>query len=98
MSRKKVSGDHNPDEVLLGIHAMPETKALSGLVAEMSGRTITDVLLDGLMHEAFKWGIVDCDDPTKAKVKADFRDQIILKSAQIRAAKAARQAKEKARK
>lgn len=85
----KVSGQHNPDEVLLGIHAMPETKALAGLVAEVTGRTITDVLLDGLMCEAFAAGITDNND----KVRSEFRDEIILKAAQVRAAKKVRQSK-----
>lgn len=85
----KVSGQHNPDEVLLGIHAMPETKALAGLVAEVTGRTITDVLLDGLMREAFAAGITDKND----KVRSEFRDEIILKAAQVRAAKKVRQSK-----
>lgn len=95
MAGKKISGDHNPDEVLLGVHAMPETKALAGLVAERTGRTITDVMLDGLMHEAYRAGIVDVDEPVKAKVKKEFRDEIILKAAQVRAAKKARQSRTK---
>lgn len=89
MAGKKISGNHNPDEVLLGIHAMPETKALAGLVAEKTGRTITDVLLDGLMREALAAGITDDND----KVRSEFRDEIILKAAQVRAAKKARQSK-----
>ena len=54
----KTSGKHNPDNVLLGIHATPEVKALAGLVADNRGSNITDTLLDGLFMLAEQAGIM----------------------------------------
>lgn len=84
----KTSGKHNPDHVLLGIHTTPEIKALAGLVAERNGSNITDTLLDGLMFMAERAGVTH-----GGKVLSQFRDDIILRAAQVRAAKKERQAK-----
>lgn len=82
----KSSGKHNPDNVLLGIHATPEIKALAGLVAELNGSNITDTLLDGLMVMAERAGVV-----RGGKVLPQFKDEITLRAAQVRAAKKERQ-------
>ena len=82
----KTSGKHNPDNVLLGVHATPEIKALAGLVAELNGSNITDTLLDGLMVMAERAGVV-----RGGKVLPQFRDEITLRAAQVRAAKKERQ-------
>ena len=82
----KTSGKHNPDNVLLGVHTTPEIKALAGLVAERNGSNITDTLLDGLMIMAERAGVV-----SGGKVLPQFRDDIRLRAAQVRAAKKERQ-------
>ena len=82
----KTSGKHNPDNVLLGVHTTPEIKALAGLVAERNGSNITDTLLDGLMMMAERAGVV-----SGGKVLPQFKDEIILRAAQVRAAKKERQ-------
>ena len=82
----KTSGKHNPDNVLLGVHTTPEIKALAGLVAERNGSNITDTLLDGLMVMAERAGVV-----SGGKVLPQFKDEIILRAAQVRAAKKERQ-------
>lgn len=82
----KTSGKHNPDNVLLGVHTTPEIKALAGLVAERNGSNITDTLLDGLMVMAERAGVV-----SGGKVLQQFKDEIILRAAQVRAAKKERQ-------
>lgn len=82
----KTSGKHNPDNVLLGVHTTPEIKALAGLVAERNGSNITDTLLDGLMMMAERAGVV-----SGGKVLPQFRDDIRLRAAQVRAAKKERQ-------
>jgi len=84
----KTSGKHNPDNVLLGVHATPEIKALAGLVAEINNSNITDTLLDGLMHMAEQAGVV-----RGGKVLPQWKDEITLRAAQVRAAKKERQAK-----
>ncbi len=84
----KTSGKHNPDNVLLGVHATPEIKALAGLVAEITGSNITDTLLDGLMIMAEKAGVV-----RGGKVLPQYKDEITLRAAQVRAAKKERQAR-----
>ena len=85
----KASGKHNPDSVLLGIHTSPEVKALAGLVAEMTGSNITDTILDGLFRTAYENGITTRD----GKVSPRYRDDIILRAGQVRAAKKERQGK-----
>lgn len=84
----KTSGKHNPDNVLLGIHATPEVKALAGLVADHRGSNITDTLLDGLFMLAEQAGIM-----SGGKVLPQYTDEIRLRAAQVRAAKKERQAK-----
>ncbi len=84
----KTSGKHNPDNVLLGIHATPEVKALAGLVADNRGSNITDTLLDGLFMLAEQAGIM-----RGGKVLPQYTDEIRLRAAQVRAAKKERQAK-----
>ncbi len=84
----KTSGKHNPDNVLLGIHATPEIKALAGLVAEITGSNITDTLLDGLMLMAENAGVT-----SGGKVLPQFKDEIKLRAAQVRAAKKERQSR-----
>lgn len=82
------SGKHHPDHVLLGIHTTPEIKALAGLVAERNGSNITDTMLDGLMLMAKLAGVV-----SDGKVLPQFKDDIILRAAQVRAAKKERQSR-----
>ncbi|MBR0198387.1 MAG: hypothetical protein IJQ34_09680 [Kiritimatiellae bacterium] len=84
----KTSGKHNPDNVLLGVHATPETKALAGLVADINNSNITDTLLDGLMIMAERAGVV-----RNNKVLPEYKDEINLRAAQVRAAKKERQNK-----
>ncbi len=84
----KTSGKHNPDNVLLGVHATPEIKALAGLVADTVDSSITDVLLDGLMLMAENAGIA-----SGGKVLPQYKDEIILRAAQVRAAKKERQSR-----
>lgn len=83
-----ISGKHNPDSVLLGIHTTPEIKALAGLVAELTHNTITDVVLDGLMIQAERAGVT-----RGGKVVPEYVDEIKLRAAQVRAAKKERQSK-----
>jgi len=84
----KTSGKHNPDNVLLGVHATPEIKALAGLVADITGSNITDTLLDGLMLMAERAGVM-----RGGKVLPQYKDEITLRAAQVRMAKKERQAR-----
>ena len=84
----RTSGKHNPDNVLLGIHTTPEIKALAGLVADLLGSNITDTLLDGLYSMAERVGVM-----RGVKVLPQFKDEITLRAAQVRAAKKERQTK-----
>lgn len=83
-----ISGKHNPDNVLLGIHTTPEMKALAAFIAEKTNRSITDVILDGIMSEGTRAGII-----SDGKVLPEFKDQIIIKAGIVRANKKERQAK-----
>lgn len=79
-------GKHNPDNVLLGIHASPETKALAGLVASLRGETITDALLEGLHI------LAECVGVEKdGKVVPRWRDEIAARAQAVRSAKKSRQ-------
>lgn len=88
----KQSGNHNPDEVLLGIHTTPEFKALVGVVADKhcGGKTITETMVDALLILAERYGVT-----RGGKVCPEYRDEIILRAAQLRAAKKERQARTK---
>lgn len=80
---KRVSGNHNPDEVLLGIHTSPEFKALVSVIANISGRNLTDTIVEALMRLAQTQGVVD----EHLNLKDKFKTMVSEKAKQIRFAR-----------
>lgn len=78
-NKKKVSGKHNADWVLLGFQSPPEDKALAMIVAEEDGRNVKDQILFMIHERAKKLGI--CRD---GKITPTFKDRLELYAARVR--------------
>lgn len=82
-----MSGKHNPDSVLMGIHTKPEVKALAKMVAEADGNTLTVEVETLFYRRARELGIINDDNTIRPKVA----EKIIAGAAGVRVLKSIRQ-------
>lgn len=58
MNTKSRNGKHKPGKTLLGAYVDPEIKVLAAMTSDALGITITEIILNGLYHEATRAGIM----------------------------------------
>jgi len=78
----KVSGPHNPDDVLIGFIDSPEVKALTALVAEAEGENVSDLFRKFVFSRAEAHGMM-----RGGKVVDEWRERVRESAAIIRANK-----------
>lgn len=79
----KVSGPHNPDDVLIGFMDSPEIRALAELVTERDGiGTVSDFFRRHIFDRATAHGIM-----RDGKVQGEWRVRIAARAEAIREAK-----------
>lgn len=69
MSRQ---GKHKENKTLLGAYVTHDVKALVIMTADHRGITITDIILNGLYHEARVAGLIDENNQVKPKYLASY--------------------------
>jgi hypothetical protein len=76
----KVSGPHNPDDVLIGFMDSPEIRALAELVTEKDGvSTVSDFFRKHIFNRATAHGIM-----RDGKVQGEWRERIAARAEAIR--------------
>ena len=75
----KVSGPHNPDDVLIGFIDSPEVKALTALVAEAEGENVSDLFRKFVFSRAEAHGMM-----RGGKVVDEWRERVRESAAIIR--------------
>lgn len=78
----KVSGPHNPDDVLIGFIDSPEVKALTALVAEAEGENVSDLFRKFVFSRAEAHGMM-----RGGKVVDEWRERVRESATIIRANK-----------
>jgi len=78
----KVSGKHNPDDVLIGFMDSPEVKALTALVAEAEGENVSDLFRKFVFSRAEAHGMM-----RGGRVVDGWRERVRESAAIIRANK-----------
>lgn len=58
MATQSRSGKHKVGKTLLGAYVEPEIKVLAAMTSDALGITITEIILNGLYHEATRAGIM----------------------------------------
>lgn len=66
---KTRQGRHKKGKTFLGAYVDPEIKVLAAMTSDATGLTITDIILNGLYHEATAAGIM-----RNGKVCDKFKD------------------------
>lgn len=59
---KTRQGKHKEGKTLFGAYVEPEIKALAEMTSEALGITFTDIIINGLKHEATRAGIMHNDE------------------------------------
>lgn len=76
------SGMHKEGKTLFGCYVEPEIKALAIMTSERLGITFTQIILNGLMAEATRAGIV-VNGGVAPEFRADYDDCVALTRAKI---------------
>lgn len=76
----KVSGPHNPDDVLIGFMDSPEIRALAELVTELDEiETVSDFFRQHIFDRAVAHGVM-----REGKVQGEWRERIAARAEAIR--------------
>ena len=83
-------GKHKEGKTLLGAYVTPEFKALVIMTCDVTGLSITELLMDGIRRRALAEGIIDA----KGNIKPNRREayELVLETVKL-SAKAKRRAK-----
>ena len=88
--KKRVSGKHNADWVLLGFQSPPEDKALAMIVAEEDGRNVKDEILSLVTTRAENLGILK-----NGVITPTYKDRLAIYASTVRLNKKTRKANAK---
>ena len=83
LSKKNRSGKHKPGKVRIGIYLDPFRKAVALLVAEKSGKTLTDVIWQGIESMAIGFEILD----VHGKISKEYKTKMVSIMAAVKQSK-----------